>query len=164
MKRAACPLNSWKDTWWFSSLMPLRSRCLGSVPIWHVLPLSLKVLAASPFSLSSGLSVPCLMLWTQLHKGWKVEVGRVSVHPIQTITSTSCCVYPRLPVTFWFCFLFPLFSPDVWCRGSHFGWLWGPTLGGGAEPRKGGASGWHGCCTGERTGNHQYYCIYRHHR
>lgn len=63
-----------------------------------------------------------------------------------------------------FSFLSPPCSPDVWRRGAHVGRLWGPTLGGGTEPREGGTPGWHGCCTGEGPGNHQYHCLYRHHR
>lgn len=106
MKRAACPSNSWKATWWCSSPMPLRSRCPGSALIWRVLPLSLKVLAASPFSLSCGLSVPCLMLWTQLHRGWKVEVGQASIHHV-------CLLLLSLVIRFLFSTFLALMSDAV---------------------------------------------------
>lgn len=84
-RRAACPSNSWKDTWWFSSPTPLRSRCPVLGLTWRVPPLSLRAPEASRFSLSCVSSVRCPTLSTQLLRGWKEAVS-------QTLISRRCLV------------------------------------------------------------------------
>lgn len=79
-RRAACPSNSWKDTWWFSSPTPLRSRCPAWGLTWHDPPLSSRAPEASRYSPSCASSVPCPTLWTRLHRGWKEAVSQTLNH------------------------------------------------------------------------------------
>lgn len=79
-RRAACPSNSWKDTWSFCSPTLLRSRCPAWGLTWHAPPLSLRAPVASPFSLSCASSVPCPTLSTRLHRGWKEAVSQTLNH------------------------------------------------------------------------------------
>lgn len=92
MRRAACPSSSWKDIWWFSNPMPLRSLCLGLVHIWPVQLLNSKVPVAFPCSQSSGSSVRCRMLSTRLRRGWRVEVSHLSKNLILGVTNLSLSV------------------------------------------------------------------------
>lgn len=75
-RRAACPSSSWKDTWWFSSPTPLRSRCLAWGLTWRAPPLSSRAPVASRFSLSCVSSVRCPTLLTRQLRGWKEAVSQ----------------------------------------------------------------------------------------
>ena len=118
----------------------------------------------SPWRSALPWAADRLLLVSRCQHGCTGDGGRRWVKDISKFSSFVPLVSQIGVIMLSLVFCQPSLSSDVRRRGSHFGRLWGPTAGGGAKPREGGASGGHGCSSRERTGNHQHYGLHRHHR